>query len=278
MIDRESKISISKQAELLGFSRGMVYYEPIGIKQSDLDMQLAIDKLHMNYPFMGARMLRDQLNRQGFKVGRQHVTTLMRRMSINAVYRRPKNTSGKHPAHKIYPYLLRNKEITTNQVWALDTSYIPMAKGFVYLTAVIDWATRKVLAHKVAITLEACHAVDVLAEALCKHPKPAIVNTDQGSQFTATEFVDLVSSSGCLMSMDGRGAWRDNVMVERLWRSVKYERVYLRAYDSVKIAKDDIEEYFTWYNGERPHSSLERKTPNEAYSVWLDSIKMCAVA
>jgi putative transposase len=273
MIDRESEVSVSKQAELLGFSRGMVYYVPIGIKQSDLDMQLAIDKLHMDHPFMGARMLRDQLNRQGFKVGRQHVTTLMRRMGINAIYRKPKHTSGKHPAHKIYPYLLRDKVITANQVWALDTSYIPMAKGFVYLTAVIDWATRKVMAYKVAITLEACHAVDILAEALRNHPKPDIVNTDQGSQFTATEFVDLVTSSGCLMSMDGRGAWRDNVMVERLWRSVKYERVYLRAYDSVKIAKDDIAEYFTWYNSERPHSSLERQTPNEAYRVWLESAK-----
>lgn len=276
MIDRESEISVSKQAELLGFSRGMVYYEPIGIRQSDLDMQLAIDKLHMDYPFMGARMLRDQLNRQGFKVGRQHVTTLMRRMGINTVYRKPKHTSGKHPAHKIYPYLLRDKLITANQVWALDTTYIPMAKGFVYLTAVIDWATRKVMAYKVAITLEACHAVDVLAEALSNHPKPDIVNTDQGSQFTAAEFVDLVTSSGCLMSMDGRGAWRDNVMVERLWRSVKYERVYLWAYDSVRSAKDDIAKYFTWYNSERPHSSLERQTPNEAYRVWLESAKCVA--
>lgn len=268
MIDRENKLSISRQAELLGFSRGTAYYQPIGIKQSDLDMQLAIDKLHMEHPFMGARMIRDQLNRQGFKVGRTHVTTLMRRMGINAIYRKPKRTSDKHPAHKIYPYLLRDKVISANQVWALDTSYIPMAKGFVYLTAVIDWATRKALAHKVAITLEACHAVDVLTEALKSHPKPDIVNTDQGSQFTAVEFVDLVKDSGCLISMDGRGAWRDNVMVERLWRSVKYECVYLRAYDTVKIAKDDIADYFTWYNSDRPHSSLDRQTPNEAYEIW----------
>lgn len=269
MINRNSQISISQQAQLLGFSRGMVYYTPKPISQTQLDLMNAIDRLHMDYPFMGARMLRNQVNRLGFSTGRRLITTLMRRMGINAIYRKPKNTSDKNPAHKIYPYLLRNKTITPNQVWALDTSYIPMAKGFVYLTAVIDWATRKVLAHKVAITLEACHAVDVLKEALSKYPKPEIVNTDQGSQFTALGFVKTVQSASCLVSMDGRGAWRDNVMVERLWRSVKYERVYLRAYDSVQFAKTDIAEYFDWYNEEREHSSLDKQTPNEAYQQWL---------
>lgn len=265
MINRNSELSISRQAELLGFSRGMVYYTPKPISESDLALMHAIDKLHMEHPFMGARMLRNQLQRAGFNVGRQHVRTLMRRMGIHVIYRKPKNTSGQNPAHKIYPYLLRGKQIAVNQVWALDTSYIPMEKGFVYLTAVIDWATRKVMAHKVAITLEACHAVDVLSEALANYPAPDIVNTDQGSQFTAQDFVDTVHAAGCRMSMDGRGAWRDNVMVERLWRSVKYEHVYLTAYDGVAQAKRKIAHYLAWYNSERPHSSLNKQTPDEAY-------------
>jgi putative transposase len=188
---------------------------------------------------------------------------------MHAIYRKPKNTSGQNPAHRIYPYLLRDKQIAVNQVWALDTSYIPMAKGFVYLTAVVDWATRKVLAHKVAITLEACHAVDVLSEALANHPVPSIVNTDQGSQFTAQDFVDSVHVAGCQMSMDGRGAWRDNVMVERLWRSVKYEHVYLTAYDGVAQAKREIAHYLAWYNSKREHTSLNKQTPDEAYWGWM---------
>ena len=269
MINRNSELSIGRQAELLGFSRGMVYYEPKPISEADLALMHAIDKLHMAHPFMGARMLRNQLQRDGFHVGRQHVRTLMRRMGIHAIYRKPKNTSGQNPAHKIYPYLLRGKQIVANQVWALDTSYIPMEKGFVYLTAVIDWATRKVLAHKVAITLEACHAVDVLSEALANYPAPDIVNTDQGSQFTAQDFVDTVHAAGCQMSMDGRGAWRDNVMVELLWRSVKYEHVYLTAYAGVAQAKREIAHYLAWYNSVREHSSLNKQTPDEAYWGWM---------
>lgn len=269
MINRTSELSISRQAQLLGFSRGMVYYTPKEISASDLALMHAIDKLHMAHPFMGARMLRNQLQRDGFKVGRQHIRTLMRRMGLHAIYRKPKNTSANNPAHKVYPYLLRGKPISTNQVWALDTSYIPMEKGFVYLTAVIDWATRKVLAHKVAITLEACHAVDVLKDALSRFSAPEIVNTDQGSQFTAQDFVDTVHAAGCQMSMDGRGAWRDNVMVERLWRSVKYEHVYLTAYDNVLQAKREIAKYFKWYNSERAHSSLNKQTPDEAYWSWM---------
>ncbi len=269
MINRNSELCISRQAELLGFSRGMVYYEPKPISEADLALMHAIDKLHMAHPFMGARMLRNQLQRAGFHVGRQHVRTLMRRMGIHAIYRKPRNTSGQNPAHKIYPYLLRGKQIAVNQVWALDTSYIPMEKGFVYLTAVIDWATRKVLAHKVAITLEACHAVDVLSEALANYPAPDIVNTDQGSQFTAQDFVDTVHAAGCQMSMDGRGAWRDNVMVELLWRSVKYEHVYLTAYVGVAQAKREIAHYLAWYNSEREHSSLNKQTPDEAYWGWM---------
>ena len=187
-----------------------------------------LDELHLGHPFMGARMLRDQLVRSGVSIGRRLVGTLMKRMGGEAVYRKP-GTSKKHPGHKVYPYLLRGKIISrANQVWALDTTYIPMAKGFVYLTAVVDWACRKVLAVKVAITLESSHAVDVLQEAFTLHGTPEIVNTDQGSQFTAEEFVQAVTARGCKLSMDSRGAWQDNVFVERLWRSVKYEEVYLR--------------------------------------------------
>ena len=197
-------------------------------------------------------------------------------MGIEAIYRKL-GTSKKHPGHQVYPYLLRNLDIRhANQVWALDTTYIPMARGFVYLTAVLDWATRKVMAAKVAIMLEACHAVDVLQEAFSRHGTPEIVNTDQGSQFTALEFVQTVKERECKLSMDGRGAWRDNVFVERLWKSVKYERVYLHAYDSVSEARSSIMQYFDWYNRDRPHSSLGKKTPDEAYTVMLPTVKLAA--
>ena len=197
-------------------------------------------------------------------------------MGMAALYRKP-GTSKKHPGHDVYPYLLRGLTINrANQVWALDTTYIPMAKGFVYLTAVMDWASRKVLAATVAITLAACHAVDVLHEAFKRHGQPEIVNTDQGSQFTAQAFVHAVKDRGCHLSMDGRGAWRDNVFVERLWKSVKYERVYLHAYDSVTEARQSILQYVDWYNRARPHSSLDRHTPDEAYAVMLPTGKLAA--
>src|SRR5450631_4357382 len=186
-------------------------------------------------------------------------------MGMEALCPQP-GTSKRHPDHQIYAYLLRHLAITrANQVWALDTTYIPMARGFVYLTAVVDVASRRVLAHKVAITLEAVHAKEVIEQAFARYGTPEIVNTDQGSQFTATEFTDVVLAKGCKLSMDGRGAWRDNVFVERLWRSVKYERVYLKAYDSVSAARADIADYFHWYNTDRAHSSLNELTPEQAY-------------
>lgn len=235
-----------------------------------------LDELHLERPFMGARMLRDQLDRAGIKVGRRRVGTLMKRMGIEALYRRP-GTSKKHPGHKVYPYLLRGMPINrANQVWALDTTCIRMAKGFVSLTAVVDWASRKVLAAKIAITLETCHAVDVLQEAFIRHGTPEIVNTDQGSQFTAEEFVRAVHARRCKLSMDGRGTWRDNVFVERLWRSVKCEEVYLHAYDSVSEARGSIKRYLDWYNRFRPHSTLKKKTPDEAYVVMLPTVELAA--
>jgi putative transposase len=224
---------------------------------------------------MGARMLRDQLVRQGIHAGRRHIRTLMLRMGIEALAPQP-GTSKAAPGHKIYPYLLRKLAITrANQVWALDTTYIPMARGFVYLTAVVDVASRKVLAHKVAITLEACHATEIIEQAFARYGIPEIVNTDQGSQFTAEAFTRVVLAKGCKLSMDGRGAWRDNVFVERLWRSVKYERVYLKAYDSVSAARADIAEYMDWYNTRRPHSKLDRRTPRETYLA-LPQLKLAA--
>ena len=236
-----------------------------------------IDRLHLEHPFMGSRQLRDQLHRLGYPhVGRDRVRGLMRRMGVEALFRKP-GTSKRHPGHTVYPYLLRGLEIReANQVWALDTTYIPMARGFVYLTCVIDWISRKVLAAKVAITLEACHAVDVLNEAFARYGRPQIVNTDQGSQFTANDFVQAVKAQGCQLSMDGKGAWRDNVFVERFWKSLKYERVYLHAYDTVSQARESIMDYIDWYNHKRPHCSLDRQTPHEAFTALLPAVPMAA--
>ena len=276
MIDRDHDLSITRQADLLGISRGAVYYLPRPVSEADLALMRRIDELHLEHPFMGARMLRDQLHRQGLKAGRRHIGTLMQRMGIQALAPQP-GTSKRAPDHKIYPYLLRKLSITRpNQVWALDTTYIPMARGFVYLTAVVDVATRRVLAHRVAITLEAIHAKEVIEQALARYGTPEIVNTDQGSQFTAEEFTAVVLATGCKLSMDGRGAWRDNVFVERLWRSVKYERVYLKAYDSVSAARADIADYLNWYNVHRPHSKLERATPDEMYFESLAKLRRAA--
>ena len=276
MIDREHELSITRQAKLLGISRGTVYYLPRPVSPADLALMRRLDELHLEHPFMGARMLRDQLARQGIHAGRRHIRTLMLRMGIEALTPQP-GTSKRAPGHKVYPYLLRKLAITrTNQVWALDTTYIPMARGFVYLTAVVDVASRCVLGHKVAITLEAIHAREVVEQAFARYGAPEIVNTDQGSQFTAAEFTDAVLARGCKLSMDGRGAWRDNVFVERLWRSVKYERVYLKVYDGVSAARADIADYLDWYNTHRPHSSLERLTPQEKYVASLPPLKLAA--
>ena len=232
MIDREHDLSITKQAEILKISRGSVYYLPRPVSSADLEIMRRLDRLHLEYPFAGSRMLRGLLALQGCKIGRRHVKTLMRRMGIEALYRRPRTTKPE-PGHKIYPYLLRGMEITRpNQVWAMDITYIPMAHGFVYLAVVLDWATRRVLSWRLSITMEAAFCVETLEDALARHGRPEIFNTDQGSQFTGAAFTGLLASHGIAISMDGKGAWRDNVFVERLWRSVKYEEVYLRAYET----------------------------------------------
>jgi putative transposase len=265
MIDRSHDLPIAKQAKALGISRGSVYSLPRPVPPADLAMMRRIDELHVNYPFAGSRMLRDLLALEGIKTGRLHVATLMKRMAIEAIYRKP-NTSKPAPGHKIYPYLLRNLPVTKpDQVWATDISYIPMQKGFVYLVAVVDWFSRRVLAWRVSISMEAEFCIEVLEEALAKHGKPEIFNTDQGSQFTSAEFTGVLKKSGIAISMDGKGSWRDNVFVERLWRSVKYEEVYLRAYDTVSEARTSIGSYLDFYNSGRPHSSLDRQTPDQAY-------------
>jgi putative transposase len=265
MIDRAHDLPISRQAAVLNISRGCVYYRPRPASAEDLALMRRIDELHLDYPFAGSRMLRDLLRRDGFSVGRRHVATLMKRMGIAAIYRRP-NTSKPAPGHKIYPYLLRGKKIERpNQVWAMDITYIPMARGFVYLAAVVDWFSRRVLSHRVSITMEADFCVEALEEALGRHGRPEIFNTDQGSQFTSIEFTEVLIEHSVAISMDGKGAWRDNVFVERLWRSIKYEEVYLRAYASVADARASIGRYLDFFNTGRPHSSLDRRTPDEVY-------------
>jgi putative transposase len=265
MIDRSHALPLARQAEALGISRGSVYYAPRPVSASDLALMRRMDDLHLDYPFAGSRMLRDLLLAEGFTVGRLHVSTLMKRRGIEALYRKP-NTSKPAPGHQIYPYLLRKLPVTrSNQVWAMDITYIPMARGFVYLAAVVDWFSRRVLAWRLSITLEAAFCIEAVEEALARYGRPEIFNTDQGSQFTSTAFTDVLLKNEIAISMDGKGAWRDNVFVERLWRSIKYEEVYLRAYDSVSEARSSIGRYLTFYNGQRPHSSLDRKTPDQAY-------------
>jgi putative transposase len=265
MIDRGHALSITRQAEALGISRGSVYYLPRPVSERDLKLMRRIDELHLELPCAGARMLRDLLRAEGVKVGRKHVRTLMEKMGIEALYRRP-NTSRAHPAHPVYPYLLRGLSIErSNQVWALDITYVPMARGFVYLVAVMDWYSRKVLAWRLSITMDVEFCVAAMQEAIARHGVPEIVNTDQGSQFTSYEFTELLKAHEIRISMDGRGRWLDNVFIERLWRSVKHEEVYLKAYDSVSAARDSLRRYFEFYNARRPHSSLDRVTPDQFY-------------
>jgi len=276
MIDRKHKLPLARQAKALGISRGSLYYKPRPVSDADLSLMRRIDELHLEYPFAGSRMLRDLLLGEGYKAGRLHVRTLMKRMGIEAIYRRP-NTSKPEPGHKIYPYLLRKLAVTgANQVWATDITYIPMKRGFVYLVAIVDWFSRRVLSWRLSITLEVDFCIAALEEALARFGKPDIFNTDQGSQFTSQAFTDVLKKAGIDISMDGKGAWRDNVFVERLWRTIKYEEVYLHAYQNVPEARAAIGKYLTFYNEKRPHSSLDRQTPDQAYFNQLQPIPVAA--
>ena len=265
MIDRTHELSLTRQARILKLSRSGLYYHPRPVSGADLTIMRRIDELHLDHPSSGSRMLRDLLNAEGVTIGRQHVRTLMKRMGIEALYRRP-NTSKPAPGHKIYPYLLRDLKIDRpNQVWATDITYIPMAHGFIYLTVVLDWFSRRVLSWRVSITMEVDFCLEAVEEALAKYGQPEIFNTDQGSQFTSEDFTGLLLKNGVKISMDGKGAWRDNVFVERLWRTVKHDEVYIRAYDSVGDARSSIGSFLDFYNRKRPHSSLDRRTPDQAY-------------
>jgi putative transposase len=276
MIDRKHDLPVGRQAKELGISRGSVYYLPRAVNIRDLALMRRIDELHLDYPFAGSRMLQGLLIAEGYGVGRLHVSTLMKRMGIEALYRKP-NTSKPEPGHKIYPYLLRKLPVTrSNHVWAMDITYIPMARGFVYLTAVVDWFSRKVLSWRLSITMDADFCIEAVEEAMARYGRPEIFNTDQGSQFTSTAFTGLLITNGIQISMDGKGAWRDNVFVERVWKSVKYEEVYLKAYANVPEARASIGKYLDFYNGRRPHQSLGRQTPDQAYFNALQPIPVAA--
>lgn len=267
---------MSRQCQILSLARSTAYYRPQDTSVVDLALMRRIDALHLDHPFAGSRMLRDMLKREGYPIGRKHVATLMKKMGIEALYKKP-NTSRRHPAHPVYPYLLRNLTIDRpNHVWAADITYIPMQRGFVYLFAVLDWASRRVLSWRLSNTLTTDFCLEAVQEALDRHGTPEIFNTDQGSQFTSCEFTQLLKDNGIAISMDGKGCWRDNVFVERLWKSVKYEEVYLHAYESVSAAKKGIGRYLDFYNSRRPHSSLDGKTPDAFYYSNLPALEQAA--
>ncbi len=265
MIDRTHPLPIGRQCQLLKLARSTAYYHPRPASDRALALMRRMDELHLQYPFAGARMLRDLLRQEGHAIGRRQVATLMRRMGITALYRKPR-TSQRHPAHRIYPYLLRQLIITRpNHVWAADITYIPMQRGFVYLCAILDWASRRVLAWRLSNTLTTDFCVEAVREAITRYGRPEIFNTDQGCQFTSQEFTGLLTHHGIQISMDGKGCWRDNVFVERLWKSIKYEEVYLHAYETVSAAHQGVERYLTFYNQTRPHQALAGQTPDQVY-------------
>jgi putative transposase len=265
MIERGAVVPVKRQAELLDLSRSSVYYRPRPLSERDLLLMRRIDELHLEAPYYGARKLAKQLCREGHQIGRKHVRTLMRRMRIEALYRKPRTSIPAREA-AIYPYLLENRVIDRpNQVWASDITYLPMAHGFLYLMAIIDVASRKVLAWRLSNTLTADFCIEALNEALQRFGPPEIFNTDQGSQFTSEEWLAPLKAAGVAISMDGKGRWIDNVFIERLWRSVKYEEVYLRAYGNGHQAQHSLSRYFTLYNARRLHEALDYATPDEVY-------------
>ena len=265
MIDRTHPLPVVRQCQLLQLARSTAYYQLTPTSETTLALMRRIDELHLHYPIAGARMLRDLLQQEGHAIGRRQVVTLMRRMGIEALYRKP-HLSRRHPAHTIYPYLLRDLTICRpNHVWAADITYIPMRRGFVYLFAILDWASRRVLAWRLSNTLTTDFCLDAVREAITQYGCPEIFNTDQGCQFTSQEFTGLLKDHGIQISMDGKGCRRDNVFVERLWRSLKYEEVYLHAYDTVSTAYQGLERYLLFYNQTRPHQALDGQTPDQVY-------------
>ena len=269
MIDRNHRLPVSRQCQVLSLPRSTAYYQPVPVSVEELALMRRIDELHLEIPSAGSRTLRTFLRKDGHRLGRQRVRRLMRKMGLEAIYRKP-NLSRRHAAHPIYPYLLRHLRIDrSNQVWATDITYIPMRRGFVYLVAIMDWYSRRVLAWRLSNTLSTDFCVEALEEAIARYGAPEIFNTDQGSQFTSAEFTDVLKARDIRISMDGKGCWRDNVFVERLWRTVKYEEVYLKAYDTVSAAKASLGTFFEYYNRRRPHQSLDDETPDAIYFAGL---------
>lgn len=273
MINKEHPLPITRQCKLLNLSRSGIYYKPVPTKDKDIELMRVIDEIHLEEPYLGSRGMKNILKRRGYGVGRIHVRTLMRKMGIEAIYKKPR-LSKPHPEHRIYPYLLRNLNITkANEVWCSDITYIPMARGFCYLVAIMDWASRKVLSWRLSNTLDVSFCIEALEEAIYKYGTPDIFNTDQGSQFTSLEFTDILIKNNIKISMDGRNRWMDNIFIERLWKTVKYEEVYLKAYESISLAKKELERFFDRYNTRRPHQGLNDKTPDEVYYETLPEIE-----
>ncbi len=274
MVNRTEPLPVTRQCELLDLPRSTFYHVPKPVTDEELELMRLIDRCHLAHPYYGSRRIRDWLEDEGYRVNRKRVQRLMRTMGLAALY--PKRSlSLANQAHKVYPYLLRGLVIDRpNQVWATDVTYIPMARGFVYLVAIIDWYSRRVLAFRVSNTLDTSFCIDALNEAIETYGAPEIFNTDQGSQFTSEDFTGVLKQHDIRISMDGKGRWVDNVFVERLWRSVKYEEVYLRAYESIAEARNSLGRYFAFYNAKRRHQSLDRQTPDSVY--YRDAVRMAA--
>lgn len=276
MVSKDHKLSVRRQCALLTLTRSSLYYEPKGESAENLRFMGIIDKQFLETPWYGSRQMARYMKRNNHQCGRHRVRRLMRLMRLVPIYQEP-NTSKKHPQHKIWPYLLRNLVIDRpNQVWCADITYIPMQRGFLYLVAIMDWHSRKVLSWRLSNSMDAGFCIEALKEALAKHGTPEIFNTDQGSQFTSGDWIDVLTEAKVKISMDGKGAWRDNRMIERLWRSLKYECVYLHAFESGSETKAGIRKWLAYYNGERPHSTHGILTPDEAYASKTEPMRLAA--
>jgi len=266
LVDHDDPVlQVTAQCRLLKVARSTLYYQAVPVGSDELAVMRLIDELHLEYPFYGSRRMAVVLRDDGWAVNRKRAQRLMRVMGLEAIYQKP-NTSRSHPDHKVYPYLLRGLIIDRpNQVWCADITYVPMAKGFVYLVAVMDWFSRRVLAWRLSITMETDFCVDALREAMERHGRPEIFNTDQGVQFTSAAFLDELSGQGVQISMDGKGRFLDNIFIERLWRSLKYEEVYIKAYGSVAEARQGIGGWLGFYNEKRPHQALDYRTPRAVH-------------
>lgn len=276
MIDPGHPLPLTMQSKILQLSRSSLYYKAVPISEGDLELMRHIDEIHLKYPFMGSRSIRNALRDLGHTVGRGHVSTLMKKMGIRVLYQKPR-LSVPHPDHKVYPYLLRGVDITrANQCWAADITYLPMARGFCYLVAIMDWASRRVLAWRLSNTLDASFCTEALEEAIGKYGVPDIFNTDQGSQFTSEAFLNILNTNAIRISMDSRGRWMDNIFIERLWRSVKYEDVYLKAYGSIPEVRRGLNEYFEFYNQRRRHQGLDDRTPDKVCWSTLPQMQVAA--